>query len=141
MTRRSARLPKFHSRHPDTGTEIAGQILPGWRAAQDEALRLMRLLPFINYVGWDIVLTDAGPVFLEGNNYTGVRLAQEPIPDYLATLRAGAFYEHFEIVQQTERTILRSPFSKLPSDMSVWARRLKSRAKLLYRLVAGSKNL
>ncbi len=70
------RAPRHHAQHPDSGTQIRGEVLPDWAGAKDASLKLMRHLPFINYVGWDIVLTDAGPVFLEGNNYTGVRLAQ-----------------------------------------------------------------
>jgi hypothetical protein len=70
------RAPRSHLRHPDTGTQISGNLLPDWNVTKKAALALMQQLPFINYVGWDIILTDAGPVFLEGNNYTGVRLAQ-----------------------------------------------------------------
>jgi hypothetical protein len=71
-----AKNPAIHRRHPDTDAPIAGQVLPKWDMARDQSLLLMRELPFVNYVGWDIVLTDEGPVFLEGNNYTGVRLVQ-----------------------------------------------------------------
>jgi Sugar-transfer associated ATP-grasp len=70
------REPKNHLQHPDTGTQIFEEVLPNWNVAKEASLKLMRQFPFINYVGWDIVLTDTGPVFLEGNNYTGVRLAQ-----------------------------------------------------------------
>jgi len=70
------RAPKSYSQHPDSGTQIRGEVLPNWNIAKEASLKLMRQLPFINYVGWDIVLTDTRPVFLEGNNYTGIRLAQ-----------------------------------------------------------------
>jgi hypothetical protein len=86
-----------HSRHPDSDAQIAGEVLPGWDTASDASLRLMRHLPFINYVGWDIILTDSEPVFLEGNNYTGVRLAQVE-SGLLADSRTRAFYQHFGIV-------------------------------------------
>jgi hypothetical protein len=91
------RAPTLHSRHPDTNTPIAGECLPGWKEANDQALRLMRHLPFINYAGWDIVLTNSGPVFLEGNNYTGVRLAQLQT-GLLADPRTRDFYRHYGIV-------------------------------------------
>lgn len=89
--------PGVFAAHPDTGSAIAGQALPGWAAARDQSLQLMRAMPFINYVGWDIVVTDAGPVFLEGNNYTGVRLLQSRA-GLLADPRVRDFYERFGIV-------------------------------------------
>lgn len=89
--------PTLHARHPDTHKQIAGECLPGWKEACEEALRLMHCLPFINYVGWDIVLTNSGPVFLEGNNYTGVRLAQLQT-GLLADSRTRAFYRYYGIV-------------------------------------------
>jgi hypothetical protein len=91
------RPPTLHSSHPDTQTPIAGERLPGWKEACEEALGLMRRFPFINYAGWDIVLTNSGPVFLEGNNYTGVRLAQLQ-SGLLADPRTRSFYRHYGIV-------------------------------------------
>lgn len=91
------REPRAYARHPDSDAPIAGEFLHGWIAARDEALSLMRQLPFINYVGWDIVLTDSGPVFLEGNNYTGVRLAQIET-GLLCDSRVREFYERFGII-------------------------------------------
>jgi hypothetical protein len=92
------RVPKSHSQHPDTGTQISGELLPNWDVAKEAALNLMRQLPFINYVGWDLVLTETGPVFLEGNNYTGVRLAQIH-SGLLNEHRIRDFYARFGIVR------------------------------------------
>jgi hypothetical protein len=91
------RPPSIHTHHPDTGTQIAGELLPGWEAARTDVLRLMRELPFLNYVGWDIILTDSGPVILEGNNYTGVRLAQIH-SGLLCEVPIRKFYQRFGIV-------------------------------------------
>ena len=93
----SPRQPRFYAHHPDTGEAIAGEKVPGWAVARDESLRLMREMPFINYVGWDIVMSNDGPVFLEGNNYTGVRLAQSQ-EGLLRDVRVRQFYERFGII-------------------------------------------
>ena len=93
----SPRAPVAHEFHPDTGIRIKGEALPGWSNARDETLLLMRKLRFINYVGWDIVMTERGPVFLEGNNYTGVRLAQAQA-GLLQDIRAYGFYRRFGII-------------------------------------------
>ena len=94
---KSPRLPLKHQHHPDTGTPIVGKLLPGWSAARDQSLFLMRQLPFINYVGWDIIITEHGPVFLEGNNYTGVRVAQAD-SGLLTDRRIRDFYRRFGII-------------------------------------------
>lgn len=92
------RHPKSHLQHPDTGTQIHGELLPNWDMGKDAALGLMRQLPFVEYVGWDIVLTNTGPVFLEGNNYTGVRLAQLH-SGLLSEHRVRDFYERYGILR------------------------------------------
>jgi hypothetical protein len=91
------RIPIAYASHHDTGVAIAGEVLPGWDAARDQSLRLMGAIPFINYVGWDVIVTDSGPVFLEGNNYTGVRLLQS-VSGLLSDRRIRRFYERFGIV-------------------------------------------
>lgn len=92
------RAPKRYSQHPDTGTQIYGELLPNWDTAKGAALNLMRQFPFINYVGWDVILTDTGPVFLEGNNYTGVRLAQVH-SGLLSDDRIRDFYRRYGILR------------------------------------------
>lgn len=54
--------------HPVTGEPVEGTVIPDWEAIK--ALALESHLPhFADYklVGWDIGLTDAGPVIIEGN--------------------------------------------------------------------------
>ena len=99
------RLPTHYQRHPDSGIQIQGERLPHWLSSCDAALSLMWQLPFVDYVGWDIVLTRAGPVFLEGNNYTGVRLAQIN-SGLLGEHRIRDFYQRYGIV---------SPIRDLPA--------------------------
>ncbi len=104
------RAPKSHSQHPDSGTQIQGEMLPDWNIAKDASLKLMRQFPFINYVGWDIILTDKGPVFLEGNNYTGVRLAQIH-SGLLVDDRVRDFYRRYGIL-----TLRQSELSSPPDN-------------------------
>jgi Sugar-transfer associated ATP-grasp len=94
---KAPRPPSIYPCHPDTNTPIAGEALPGWEGARDVVLRLMHQLPFLNYVGWDVIMTNSGPVILEGNNYSGVRLAQID-QGLLSDNRVRAFYQRFGIV-------------------------------------------
>jgi hypothetical protein len=65
------------SAHPDSGTQIEGAILPHWDRIMDVALRAAGRFPFNPWVGWDILVDDAGsPVILEGNSSSDVNLLQ-----------------------------------------------------------------
>jgi hypothetical protein len=54
-------------RHPETGLDIAGFRLPYWKRACEFGLTLARRFAPLRLVGWDIALTPAGPVAVEGN--------------------------------------------------------------------------
>jgi hypothetical protein len=56
-----------HDRHPDTGVQIAGVLVPHWGEVRDLARRLMAAFPELDHVGWDIAVTDRGPRVVEGN--------------------------------------------------------------------------
>lgn len=47
---------------------IAGRILPGFAAAADAAIAAAQGFPGLPLIGWDLILTDDGPVILEGNS-------------------------------------------------------------------------
>lgn len=53
--------------HPDTGIPIVGFQIPRWEELVQTVTELAMKLDHINYVGWDMVLTDAGWVLMEGN--------------------------------------------------------------------------
>jgi len=62
----------IHERHPDSGLRIADFRLP----LVDEVLAFVdevaRVVPRVQYVGWDVVVTPDGPVLVEGNWAAGV---------------------------------------------------------------------
>jgi hypothetical protein len=55
------------ARHPDTGCDIEGLVLPYWTLVTDTARRAHRSLPFARSLGWDVAFGLAGPVVLEVN--------------------------------------------------------------------------
>ena len=59
-------------RHPDTGFPIAEFRLPMLEEALDLIDRAARVVPQVQYVGWDGAITEKGPVLIEGNWGTGV---------------------------------------------------------------------
>ncbi|QYM80346.1 hypothetical protein K0B96_06970 [Horticoccus luteus] len=64
--------------HPDTGACITGRVLPGWAAMAELTLRAHRTLPWMPFIGWDVVETSAGLHLLEANAFWGADAAQLP---------------------------------------------------------------
>ena len=59
--------PKQYIYHPDTNKKILGFKIPFWNEAVKLAKELSNVIPQVRYVGWDLALTDAGWVMVEGN--------------------------------------------------------------------------
>lgn len=63
-------------RHPDTGVRVRGTSVPHW----DDVCELIRELAAHHshtpFVGWDVAVSDGGPVVIEGNSTPGIRLLQ-----------------------------------------------------------------
>jgi len=64
------------SRHPDTGAEIEGRKLPLWEEVKALAVQAHRAFSDRVLVGWDIAITDRGPVVVEGNSSPDVDIVQ-----------------------------------------------------------------
>lgn len=62
--------------HPDSGAPIQGAVLPHWAAATALAVAAHRVFSRMASVGWDVAITDDGPVLVEGNGVWCVDLAQ-----------------------------------------------------------------
>lgn len=62
----------LHSKHPVTGADIEGFKIPLY----DEAVRFVEkaaeVVPQVAYVGWDVAISENGPVLIEGNCFPGV---------------------------------------------------------------------
>lgn len=77
-----------HENHPDSGFRIADFQLPMVDEVKAFVDRVARVVPQVQYVGWDIVVTPDGPVLVEGNwgagvyenkpSVTGIRTGHKP---------------------------------------------------------------
>lgn len=65
--------------HPDSGIQIMGFQVPGWKEAVTLAERLCQVVPDVRYVGWDLALTEKGWVVIEGNDNSMFEGIQMPL--------------------------------------------------------------
>lgn len=63
-------------RHPDTGQRIAGFEVPQWSALLDLVTTAQRAFPGLPSIGWDVAITDQGPLLIEGNGRYDVDILQ-----------------------------------------------------------------
>jgi hypothetical protein len=64
--------PKFGATHrcgthPDSNVQFAGRVVPMWRQIVDVCKQAAALSPGVKSIGWDVILTPAGPRIIEGN--------------------------------------------------------------------------
>ncbi len=62
---------ELFEKHPITGTTIKGFQIPNWEEAKNMVKSAAKLSKHIRYVGWDVGLSEKGPVLVEGNQFPG----------------------------------------------------------------------
>lgn len=70
---------KAYEIHPYSGVKIVGFQVPMFHEILDLVKKISRIIPEVPYVGWDIAVTPAGPVVIEGNYNTGVFQAKPTV--------------------------------------------------------------
>lgn len=65
-----------HQTHPASGARIAGRILPCWPETVAMLEKAASLFPDRIMVGFDVAITDRGPVIIEGNVQQGSDMVQ-----------------------------------------------------------------
>lgn len=86
----------WHEKHPDTNAQIEGVSIPRWDATTTKLCEIANHIPFIPYIGWDLVITEEGFKVIEGNNCPAV-LPQVFSP-LLKDPRVRKFYRRFKVV-------------------------------------------
>jgi len=64
------------SNHPDTNQLIEGMVIPYWEDIKRTILAYLEENPFLDYVGWDILVTNEGFLFIEANHNPGLCFMQ-----------------------------------------------------------------
>ena len=55
--------------HPDSGYPLNGVVIDNWESIKAEVIRFQQAFPYCKVAGWDIAITDAGPVVIEVNDF------------------------------------------------------------------------
>ena len=77
-----------YTEHPDTHVKLLGYQIPFVKEAVDMCLKAALVVPQIRYIGWDVALTENGPVIIEGNTFCAHDFWQLPphTPDKIGML-------------------------------------------------------
>lgn len=65
-------------KHPLTGIPFKGFQVPKWEEVKELLERVVRVTPGLGFVGWDVAITEDGPILIEGNYIPGYDLLQLP---------------------------------------------------------------
>ena len=69
LVMRGARGGRWFRTHPHTGARIEGIRVPEWKRVRELVKEAAVNFPEARWVGWDVAVTDNGPVLIEGNYY------------------------------------------------------------------------
>lgn len=62
------RKVKEIEKHPDSGSQLNGVFIENWNYILDEVIKYQKAFPWCKAAGWDIAITDKGPMVIEVND-------------------------------------------------------------------------
>lgn len=69
---------KMYEKHPTTNEKIKGFVIPYWDEIVDMIKKAGKIVDGVGYVGWDVAVTETGPVLIEGNTAPAPNVLQLP---------------------------------------------------------------
>lgn len=55
--------------HPDSGEQLNGVVVDNWESIKQYLVKCQQAMPYVKAAGWDIAITDDGPVVVEVNDF------------------------------------------------------------------------
>lgn len=55
--------------HPDSGNQLNGIIIENWEKIKADVIKFQQAFPYCKAAGWDIAITDEGPIVIEVNDF------------------------------------------------------------------------
>lgn len=88
---------EIYEKHPVSGHPISGQQIPQWNDLVSAFLEMTARIPYLKYVGWDVILSDNRFFILEGNVCPGIEGIQMHKP-LLLDEKVRKFLEYHEFL-------------------------------------------
>ncbi len=66
----------WYDLHEETKEKIEGISVKNWKLISSKIIEIAKGIPFIPYVGWDILATEDGFKIIEGNDHSGIDVFQ-----------------------------------------------------------------
>jgi hypothetical protein len=85
-----ARTLVWHDRHPDTAGRFTDTVIPHWERVKTRMLAACRRVPYLSFVGWDVIVTEDDIAIVEANPVAEMKIVQMHFP-LLANPRFRAF--------------------------------------------------
>ena len=82
----------WHKVHPITGAQIDGRVLPAWPEVVRMVEQAHALYPDRVMLGFDVAITDRGPVIIEGNVQSGCDMIQRTHDKPVGRQRLGQLF-------------------------------------------------
>ncbi len=91
------RSTETYEEHPDSGKKIAGTVIPGWEDVKKEILDATKRLPFMDFIAWDLLITEDGVCVIEANSSSGVNIIQ--LFGGQRNGELGDFFRHYGVIK------------------------------------------
>lgn len=112
-------------RHPDTGGQIAGRVLPMWSGVCDLVRTAHAAFRDWAVIGWDVAIMADRPRLVEGNSGPDIDLVQRPLRTSFGDARFGTLLAH-QLAKLDARPVLQ-PRPAYSSQRSMAGSSVRSR--------------
>lgn len=75
------RNDNIYTKHPISNQKIVGFRVPMFKEAVELVKECSKIIPEVAYVGWDVAISENGPVIVEGNCFPGVYQVKPSLVD------------------------------------------------------------
>ena len=75
------RNDNIYTKHPISNHKIVGFKVPMFKEAVELVKECAKIIPEVAYVGWDVAISEKGPVIVEGNCFPGVYQVKPSLVD------------------------------------------------------------
>ena len=75
------RNDNIYTKHPISNHKIVGFKVPMFKEAVELVKECAKAIPEVAYVGWDVAISESGPVIVEGNCFPGVYQVKPSLVD------------------------------------------------------------